>query len=87
MKELKRRTPGFFYDTGIAAPLSRVTGVTGNMDAEGQAMDHCGGGFATLDTFDMPTASVTWFEMEQSPESLTAPRPAFHGRAACSVPI
>ena len=51
-------------------------------------MGHCGGGTATLDNFDMLTASVTWVEKEQAPESVTATGRAFPGRSRplCAYP-
>jgi hypothetical protein len=44
-------------------------------------MGHCSGGSATLDTFDMLTASVSWVEKGQAPESVTATGKAFPGRS------
>jgi hypothetical protein len=44
-------------------------------------MGHCGGGSATLDTFDMLSASVGWVEKGQAPESVTATGRAFPGRS------
>ena len=51
-------------------------------------MGHCGGGSATLDTFDMLTASVDWVEKGQAPESVTATGRAFPGRSRplCAYP-
>ena len=51
-------------------------------------MGHCGGGSATLDTFDMLSASVTWVEKGQAPESVTATGRAFPGRSRplCAYP-
>jgi feruloyl esterase len=43
-------------------------------------MGLCGGGSATLDTFDMLTASVSWIEKGQAPDSVTATGRAFPGR-------
>jgi feruloyl esterase len=51
-------------------------------------MGHCGGGSATLDIFDMLTASVTWVEKGRAPESVTATGRAFAGRSRplCAYP-
>jgi len=51
-------------------------------------MGHCGGGSATLDSFDMLTASVNWVEKGQPPESVTATGRAFPGRSRplCAYP-
>lgn len=51
-------------------------------------MGHCGGGTATLDTFDMLSASVNWVEKNQAPESVTATGRAFPGRSRplCAYP-
>jgi feruloyl esterase len=51
-------------------------------------MGHCGGGSATLDTFDMLTASVDWVEKGHAPESVTATGRAFPGRSRplCAYP-
>ena len=51
-------------------------------------MGHCGGGSATLDTFDMLNASVSWVEKSQAPESVTATGRAFPGRSRplCAYP-
>jgi feruloyl esterase len=51
-------------------------------------MGHCGGGSATLDTFDMLTASVSWVEKGQAPDSVTATGRAFPGRSRplCAYP-
>ena len=51
-------------------------------------MGHCGGGSATLDSFDMLTASVDWVENGQAPESVTATGRAFPGRSRplCAYP-
>ncbi len=40
-------------------------------------MGHCGGGSATLDTFDMLSASVAWVEKGQAPQSVIATGRAF----------
>jgi Tannase and feruloyl esterase len=44
-------------------------------------MGHCAGGSATLDNFDMLTASVNWVEKGQAPESVMATGRAFPGRS------
>ena len=44
-------------------------------------MGHCGGGSATLDTFDMLSASVAWVEKGQAPQSVIATGRAFPGRS------
>ncbi|HEY4365079.1 MAG TPA: tannase/feruloyl esterase family alpha/beta hydrolase [Bryobacteraceae bacterium] len=51
-------------------------------------MGHCGSGAATLDTFDMLTASVNWVEKGQAPESVTATGRSFPGRSRplCAYP-
>ncbi len=51
-------------------------------------MGHCGGGSATLDTFDMLSASVDWVEKAQAPESVVATGRAFPGRSRplCAYP-
>jgi feruloyl esterase len=51
-------------------------------------MGHCGGGSATLDSFDMLTASVDWVEKGQAPESVIATGRAFPGRSRplCAYP-
>jgi feruloyl esterase len=51
-------------------------------------MGHCGGGAATLDSFDMLSASVNWVEKGQAPESVTATGRAFPGRSRplCAYP-
>lgn len=51
-------------------------------------MGHCGGGSATLDSFDMLTASVNWVEKGQVPELVTATGRAFPGRSRplCAYP-
>jgi hypothetical protein len=51
-------------------------------------MGHCGGGSATLDTFDMLTSSVSWVEKGQAPDSITATGRAFPGRSRplCAYP-
>ena len=51
-------------------------------------MGHCGSGAATLDQFDLLTASVNWVEKGQAPESVTATGRAFPGRSRplCAYP-
>jgi feruloyl esterase len=51
-------------------------------------MGHCGGGSATLDTFDMLSAAVNWVEKGQAPESVMATGRAFPGRSRplCAYP-
>ncbi len=51
-------------------------------------MGHCAGGTATLDTFDMLSASVNWVEKGQAPQSVTATGNAFPGRSRplCAYP-
>jgi hypothetical protein len=51
-------------------------------------MGHCGGGSGALDTFDMLSASVTWVEKGQAPESVIATGRAFPGRSRplCAYP-
>jgi hypothetical protein len=51
-------------------------------------MGHCSGGSATLDNFDMLTASVNWVEKGQAPESVMATGRAFPGRSRplCAFP-
>jgi feruloyl esterase len=51
-------------------------------------MGHCGGGSATLDSFDMLSASVNWVEKGQAPESVMATGRAFPGRSRplCAYP-
>jgi feruloyl esterase len=44
-------------------------------------MGHCGGGSATLDTFDFLSAAVNWVEKNSPPESVTATGRAFPGRS------
>jgi hypothetical protein len=52
-------------------------------------MGHCGGGPATLDTFDALTAIVDWVEKGTPPTSLTATGRAFPGRSRplCAYPL
>jgi tannase/feruloyl esterase len=52
-------------------------------------MGHCGGGPATLDTFDAVTAIVRWVEQGIAPDSLTATGRAFPGRSRplCAYPL
>jgi hypothetical protein len=52
-------------------------------------MGHCGGGPATLDTFDALTAIVDWVEKGVAPASLTATGRAFPGRSRplCAYPL
>jgi Tannase and feruloyl esterase len=52
-------------------------------------MGHCGGGPATLDTFDALTAIVDWVEKGVAPTSLTATGRAFPGRSRplCAYPL
>jgi hypothetical protein len=52
-------------------------------------MGHCGGGPATLDTFDAVTAIVRWVEQGVAPDSLTATGRAFPGRSRplCAYPL
>ena len=51
-------------------------------------MGHCAGGSATLDNFDLLTASVNWVEKGQAPESVMATGRAFPGRSRplCAFP-
>jgi feruloyl esterase len=51
-------------------------------------MGHCGGGSATLDTFDMLTAISNWVEKGAAPDSVTAMGRAFPGRSRplCAYP-
>ena len=51
-------------------------------------MGHCGGGSATLDTFDLLSASVNWVEKGQAPQSVTATGRSFPGRSRplCAYP-
>jgi feruloyl esterase len=51
-------------------------------------MGHCGGGSATLDSFDMLGAAVNWVEKHQAPESVMATGRAFPGRSRplCAYP-
>ena len=51
-------------------------------------MGHCGGGSATLDTFDMLGAVVNWVEHGQAPDALPATGRAFPGRSRplCAFP-
>ena len=51
-------------------------------------MGHCAGGNATLDSFDMLSASVNWVEKGQSPDSVMATGRAFPGRSRplCAYP-
>lgn len=51
-------------------------------------MGHCGGGSATLDSFDLLGASVNWVEKGQEPESVIATGRAFPGRSRplCAYP-
>ena len=44
-------------------------------------MGHCSGGSATLDTFDMLSASVNWVEKNTPPDAITATGRAFPGRS------
>jgi feruloyl esterase len=44
-------------------------------------MGHCGGGPATLDTFDMLGAVVDWVESQKAPESIRATGRSFPGRS------
>ncbi len=44
-------------------------------------MGHCGGGPATLDTFDMLGAVVDWVESDQPPETIRATGRVFPGRS------
>jgi feruloyl esterase len=50
-------------------------------------MGHCSGGSATLDTFDMLTASVNWVEKNTPPDSITATGRAFPGRSRPLCPF
>jgi Tannase and feruloyl esterase len=51
-------------------------------------MGHCAGGSATLDNFDMLSASVNWVEKGQAPESVMATGRDFPGRSRplCAYP-
>lgn len=51
-------------------------------------MGHCNGGAATLDTFDLLTASVNWIEKSTAPDSVVATGRAFQGRSRplCAYP-
>jgi feruloyl esterase len=51
-------------------------------------MGHCGGGAATLDTFDLLTAMVDWVEHGKAPDAVTATGRAFPGRSRplCAYP-
>jgi feruloyl esterase len=51
-------------------------------------MGHCGGGDASLDTFDLLTAAVDWVEKGTLPASVAATGRAFQGRSRplCSYP-
>jgi feruloyl esterase len=51
-------------------------------------MGHCGGGAATLDTFDLLGAVVDWVEKGKAPEGVTATGRAFPGRSRpmCAYP-
>jgi hypothetical protein len=51
-------------------------------------MGHCGGGAATLDTFDMLTAISNWVEKGAAPDSVNATGRAFPGRSRplCAYP-
>jgi feruloyl esterase len=51
-------------------------------------MGHCGGGSATLDTFDMLTAISNWVERGAAPDSVNATGRAFPGRSRplCAYP-
>jgi feruloyl esterase len=51
-------------------------------------MGHCSGGAATLDTFDLLTASVNWVEKSAAPDSVVATGRAFPGRSRpmCAYP-
>ena len=44
-------------------------------------MSHCGGGPATLDTFDMLGAIVAWVEKDQAPDSIRATGRRWPGRS------
>jgi feruloyl esterase len=44
-------------------------------------MGHCGGGSASLDTFDFLSAAVNWVEKNSAPDSVTATGRAFPGRS------
>jgi feruloyl esterase len=52
-------------------------------------MGHCGGGEATLDTFDLLTAMVDWVEKGTAPDAVTATGRAFPGRSRplCAYPL
>jgi hypothetical protein len=51
-------------------------------------MGHCGGGAATLDTFDLLGAVVEWVEKGTAPDAVTATGRAFPGRSRpmCAYP-
>ncbi|MEI9814302.1 MAG: tannase/feruloyl esterase family alpha/beta hydrolase [Acidobacteriota bacterium] len=51
-------------------------------------MGHCQGGSATLDTFDMLSASVNWVEKSTAPDAVIATGRAFPGRSRpfCAFP-
>jgi feruloyl esterase len=51
-------------------------------------MGHCGGGAATLDSFDLLGAVVEWVEKGTAPDSVTATGRAFPGRSRpmCAYP-
>jgi feruloyl esterase len=51
-------------------------------------MGHCGGGAATLDTFDLLGAVVDWVEKGTAPDAVTATGRAFPGRSRpmCAYP-
>jgi hypothetical protein len=68
--------PGFPFDTG----WSRLFLVPG--------MGHCGGGPATLDSFDMLGAVVDWVENQKPPQAIRATGRSFPGRSRplCAYP-
>ncbi|MEO5924218.1 MAG: tannase/feruloyl esterase family alpha/beta hydrolase [Bryobacteraceae bacterium] len=51
-------------------------------------MGHCGGGSATLDTFDLLTSAVNWVEKGTAPDAVTATGRAFPNRSRplCAYP-
>ena len=44
-------------------------------------MGHCGGGAATLDTFDMLGAVVDWVENQKAPQAIRATGRSWPGRS------
>jgi feruloyl esterase len=50
-------------------------------------MGHCGGGSATLDSFDLLSALIDWVEKGAAPDSVKATGRAFPGRSRPLCPF